>query len=227
MATNIRVMAQQALDLYYQEISPNDAFFDLESFMFQCAITYTDLLNNEYQILKEANKRESGYSNIELSSSWLIEEKVNIVYNEDKEKWVAYMSYPIFSFKWDATGNSLQGIRPLKGRNIYRKISLNEPRFEHILPVTSFIYYTLCNSKEVEFSCEPCDKELWVKYVPALVGNDDNCVVADAMVEPVIEKVLTVMFGARNGTTIQMADDGNKNLIQPQQANNDLKTVGR
>jgi len=222
MATKLQYAAQMAMDLYYQDYAPRDAFFDMESFMFQFAITYSSMLDAEFQAQRLMGRQETGFANIEISSAWLVEEILTTQYVKSKDKVCLYTSNPVYSFKWDSTGNALQGIRPVSGKNRYRKISLNEIRFDHILPTNSFILYYLNNGKEIEFINGIPDQEVIAKYVPALVGNDLDCVLADGMAEAVIKETLTVMFGAKNGNVVQMANDGNPNAVMPQQVNPDL-----
>ena len=222
MATKLQYAAQMAMDLYYQDYAPRNAFFDMDSFMFQFAITYSEMLDAEFQAQRVMGKQETGFANIEISSAWLVEELLTTQYVKSKDKVCLYTSTPIYSFKWDSTGNALQGIRPVSGKNRYRKISLNEIRFDHIVPTSSFIYYYLNNGKEIEFVHGIPEQEVIAKYVPVVVGNDPDCVLADGIVAAVIKETLTVMFGAKNGNIVQMANDGNSNTVMQQQVNSDL-----
>lgn len=226
MAVTLKDAAQMAMDLFYQDYAPRDAFFSLPQFKFMFATTYSDMLDKEFQAMRVAGKQETGFANIEISSGWLIEEIITTVYNEDKQKVIAFTSQKVFAFRWDATGNALQGLRPVKGwDNEYRKISLNELRFIHTLPTTGFTYYYLNNGREIEFVYGKPNTELIVKYVPVVTYDNDNCLLADGIVMPVIKETLNIMFGAKKETIIQTADDGNKNTIMPQQVNPALKSA--
>ena len=212
-----------AQDLFYQDYAPRNSFFTMQKWMFEIAAMYSTMLDAEFQQKRTEGKQESGFANIEISSAWLVEEPLKTVYIKAKEKVCLYTSQPVYSFRWDNTGNALQGIWPVKGINNFRKISLNEVRFKQILPVTGFVYYYLNNGKEIEFINGEPDTPVFAKYVPVVMGNDEDCLLADGIVMPVIKSVLDLHFGAKNGNVIQKADDGNSNAVIQQQVSPHLQ----
>ena len=133
--------------------------------------------------------------------------------------WYVKTKYPIFSFDYDSFANGLNGVRPLKGGRQLKKISINEIRFLDQVPITNDVFYWVEGVDKVYITQ---NLDLTLYYIPAVLGADDQCVMADTCVAEVIEKTLTLMFGAKNGNIIQKANDQNKNLILPQQVNPDL-----
>ena len=211
-----------AMDLYYQDYAPRDAYFDLPAFKLNFAWVYSAMLDAEFQEKRKEGRAETGFTNIENSSAWLLEETLTTAYVDYKDRVTMHTSSPIYSFRWDASGNSIQGIRPCKGVHRFRKINMNEARFEHIYPTTNFIYYYLNNGSEIEFLNGIPNQQLIIRYIPVVDGMQDNCLIADGLVMPVIEKTLEAMFKAKAGNVIQKADDGNQNLVQSQQVNPSL-----
>lgn len=216
--------AQRAMDLYYQDYAPRDKFLDIDDYKYQIAINYSAMLNALYQKMRADNKKEEGWGNVENSASWLIEETLKVGYDEDKERYSARTSQSIFSFDFDGTGNALQGIHGVsKDSPKFRKISLNERRFLHVIPLTNKVYYYLNNDKEIVFGGKiKKDQEIAVQYIPKVVGSSDDCVLSDNIIADVITRTLTLMFGAKNSNIIQESNDGNKNLVLGQQVNPNL-----
>lgn len=223
MAT-LREAAQRAEDLYYQDYAPRDKFIDTDDFAYQIAINYSAMLNALYQKVRSDNKREEGWGNVENSSAWLLEKVIEIDYSEEQKKFYAKTPTNIFSFDFDGTGNSLQGVCGTEeNTNRFRKISLNERRFYHILPTTNKVYYYLNNGNEIVFKGSvKKGMKITVQYIPQVVGSDDNCLLSDNIIADVITKTLTLMFGAKNGNVIQESNDGNKNAVLQQQVDPQL-----
>ena len=223
MAT-LREAAARAEDLYYQDYAPRDKFIDTDDFAYQIAINYSSMLNALYQKVRAENKRDEGFSNVENSSYWLIEEVLPIEYSEDNKKFFVKTTNNIFSFDYDGTGNAVQGVCGTdEPHNRFRKISLLERRFYHILPLTNKVYYYLNNGNEIVFKGNiKKGTKITVQYIPQVTIDNDNCLLSDNIIGDVITKTLTLMFGAKNGNIIQEANDGNKNTVLQQQTNPQL-----
>lgn len=214
------MVASKALDLYYQDYADRKEFFDIDDFKFHCAAKYSTLVNAMYQLVRKENKAETGFSNVEISSQWLIAQQVKeLQYDEEAIRWYVRTDFNVFSFDWDSFGNGLNGIRPY-GNNTcnLKKISNQELRFQDILPVTPDIYYFLDGKNRIDFLKKP-SLPLTLYYVPEVLSSDNNCVMSDNVVTEVITATLQLMFGAKNGNVIPEADDGNRNATLQQQTN--------
>lgn len=221
MATTLREVTQRAMDLYYQDYAPRDAFFDIDDFKFQVAIYYSAQLNTMFQAERSKTKREDGFSNVELSPSWIITEPVSVKWDDENEEYSATTKYDIFSFDFDNFPNGLQGVKSTPKQK-FRKVSLNELKFMFLMPESTKTYFHVCGKNKIVFTCPVHNDKATVYYIPSVVGNDDNCVLSDNIVADVIKNVLTIMFGAKNGNVIQEANDGNKNAMLPGQENKQL-----
>lgn len=216
MAKLIEV-ATRVMDLYYQNYTPNDKFLDIDDFKFQVAITYSAALNSLYQVERRANKQIEGFSNIEIPAAWLIEENIKIEYQEEEDRYIAKLSYPVFSFDFDNSANALQGVHSFgNAHKIYRKISLNERRFRQIIPPSSATFFYLNAKKEIVFWDAEDGAKIKVQYVPEVVGAENDCLLSDNVISTLEIQVLDTMFKAKNGNFIQKADDQNPTVAAPQ-----------
>ncbi len=209
--------AQRVYDLYEQNYAPNDRFLDIDDFKFHIAAIYTTMLDAQFQTERKAGKAETGFANVEITAQWMIEEVLNIECNEDEDKYFTKTSQPILGFRFDASANSLQGIHSFGNPHIiYRKISLQERRFKQNLPVVgdrSFFYVN--SEKEIIFWFAKAGSKIKVQYIPAALGLDDDCLLADSISNEIIA-TLELMFKAKNGNFIQKLDDQNPNNATPQ-----------
>jgi hypothetical protein len=220
-------IASLAEDLYYQDYAERDKFFDTDDFKYHCASAYSTMLDDEFQAWRKANKMETGFSNVELSAGWLVTQtfkETDAQYDEGNQRWYILLENSIFTFKFDAFGNGLNGIRPYGNSCNLKKISNQEIRFHDIIPVTPDIYYFVEGKKRIDFLKKPTFP-VTSYYIPEVIGNDNNCVISDSMVKPVIMATLQLMFGAKQGNVVHEADDGNKNNVLPQQTNPVLNKV--
>lgn len=219
MSITLKALANRAKDLYFQDYAPRDAFFDVNDFMFHAATIYSSMLNMLFQQNRKMSKAEDFFNNVENSSAWLISEPLEIKTDEATGDITAKTKQTIYNYDFDGNSQTLQDILSKKGVK-YRKLSLNERKFQHTLPITSVIYYSLGPNNTIEFSGMPCngDKPV-IQYVPVVVGNDGNCVMSDNIAADVIKQTLTLMFGAKSGMVVDETNDGNRNTTLQNQSN--------
>lgn len=218
MATLIEI-ATRLQDLYEQNYTPNDRFLDIDDFKFQVAATYSNMINTQYQVTRQQNKQMDGFANIEIPAAWLVQEIITL--KEDparKDQCIATLKHPVFSFDWDNAANGLQGVHSAEAHHcVYRKISLNERRFKQIIPPISAILFFLNSSTEIVFWGGKDGAKAQIQYVPKVVGEEDDCLLSDNVVAPIMDAVLARMFGAKNGNFIQKLDNQNPNIAPGQQ----------
>lgn len=221
MATSLSQLAERAQDLYYQDFATRDSFFDVDDFIFHAATYYSAALNQIYQATRREGKAQDGFSNIEIPAAWMLTEKVTLKKDE-----AGYFSgsteFPIFSFDFDAFANGLNRITAIdKNKKIdLVKISNNDIRFISLSHETCVRYYWVAPNNKIVATIG-AEVEVW--YVPAVVNNNVNCVLSDNIAADVIKNVLTIMFGAKNGNTVQMTNDSNNNPNVQTQGNPLLK----
>jgi hypothetical protein len=224
MAVTLQQLAQRVMDLYYQNYPPNDAFLDIDDFKFHIAAIYSSKLAAEFEVMRREGRTETGFPNVQLSPQWLQEEVLTIQYSEEEHRHYANTSRPVFGFKWDGTACSLQGVHshdPLHHK-IYRKISLHERRFRHVLPeIKDRILFYLNSDKEIVFWNAQKGDKIKVQYIPSVLGEENDCKLSEDLAAE-IQGALELMFKAKAGNFIQKADNQNPNIIPEQQVDKNL-----
>lgn len=220
MATLIDT-ASHIQDLYKQNYGANDDFFDIDDFVFWVATTYSELINKQYQVVRQQNKQLDGFANIEIPASWLVEQEITLTKDPiRRNQYFAKLKYPVFSFDWDNAANGLQGVHSIGTHHcLYRKISLNERRFKQILPDISAMLFYLNSPDEIIFWGGKEGAKALIQYVPKVVGQENDCILSDNIITPLADAVLMRMFQAKNGNFIQKLDDQNQNIVPGQQTN--------
>jgi hypothetical protein len=213
-------VATRVMDLYFQDFPDRKAFFTLKDFLYHAAAKYSTILNAAFQAARKENKIETGFSNVEINAQWLITQLVEeLEYDKLQQRFFVKTKQNIFSFDFDSWGNGLNGIRPY-GNNTcnLKKISNQEIRFADINPTTPDIYYYLEGKNRIDFLKKP-PLPLSLYYIPEVLGSDENCVLSDNAMSEVVTETLKTMLIAKQGIIIPEADDGNKNVVLPQQVN--------
>jgi hypothetical protein len=212
--------AAMAMDLFYQDYAPRDAFFDQTDFKRHFAAVYADMLNTMAGQVRKENRQLEGFGNLENSANWLIREKLTPKKSENG-CWVAKPSNCIFNFMYDSFGYGLDQITSAGncasggGCRVIR-ITPQEALNIDIAPISSVIYAWLAPDNEIQLS-NRVDIDIW--YIPEVDSEDENCHISAAIVHRVIRQVLDLFFVARNGTVIDETNDGNRNSVLGQQLN--------
>lgn len=222
MALLIEV-ATRIYDLFNQNYAPNDRFIDIDDVKFHVATTYSTMLNTAFQQQRKENKQMDGFSNIEISSMWMVSNELPIEYDEERDDFFIKLKQPVYSLDWDTSASALHGIHSIGGKHqLYRKIGLIERRFRQVIPPNTAIFYYLKTAEEIRLWNEPPGGRpikgaiVEVQYIPVIVGQDNDCKLSDNIIAPLIEQVLALLFKAKSGNFIQKLDDQNPNTPTPQ-----------
>lgn len=204
----------------------------MDDFKFHCAAKYSSILNGLFQIFRDKNKMETGFSNVEMNAQWLIKQCTvaenpkgtdsALQYDIENKRWYTDTRFGIFSFEFDAFGNGFDRISTPGNSCDVKKISTQEIRFDDTIPTTPDIYYHLEGNNRLVFLKKP-PLPLTLHYIPQVVGSDNDCVMSDNVVSEVIMATLQLMFGAKAGNVVSEANDGNKNDTIEQEVNPQLK----
>lgn len=209
MSVTLKQIADMAEDLYYQNYKADDQFFDLAHFKFLLATKYAEIINDEYKANKLLNKTLTGFSWVEISQDWLITESVEI--KRDKDEMSAELSQGIFGFEFDALSSGVQFVNIGGQCGELVRISINDRFAVCRMPITAQIMYYVKGSKII-FVNMNCDvKEAEVMYIPSVDCTNDDALLSDYKVHPMITETLNLMFGSKNGNIVDMTDDSNPN----------------
>lgn len=214
------IVAQDAMDLFYQDYAPRDSFFDLPAFKRYFAQVYADLFDSIFQQFRKEGKQYEGFANVEMTANWIVKETVTVEGIEGD--WYAKPTSCIFGFGYDSFSYALDNIKTNTKCHGEKpctiiKLSSDEARFLDVSQLTGVAYAWL--SAENKISITNNVKEVTIWYVPSVDADNGNCIVSQTIVAKCIRTTLDLMFGARNGTIVDETNDSNKVTTAQSQSN--------
>jgi hypothetical protein len=212
--------AQIVMDLYFQNFRTDEDFFRLFHFKYLCGVSYSKLLEQEYKQNRREAMLELGFSDVIIPSEWLIEEVVEFKEVDDEPNFYkATFKHPVFTFPYDAVSNGIQTIRPV-GKGMSCKEFIREAARRRWslcdLPMTSQVFW-FGEGKDIIAYSRKCkmDKmkvKIWYASDPADESfGEDGGFIHKSKEEDVIRMTLDIMMKARQGTVVDMSNDGNPN----------------
>lgn len=214
MPTTLKQIGDMAMAMYYQNYKSDDQFFDLAHFKFLAVNKYTELINDEANSNKLQNRGLTGFSFMEISSEWLIEETLKLQRDNKKNYHYVETERTPFPFDYDAMGSAVQYVS-LVGNQCgeLKRMAITDKWQLCGLPATSTIFYYV-EKNRIIFPNLTCNvKEIEVQYVPLVECSDDNSAMHEDKVHDIIALTLNLMFGARQGTMVDMSNNSNPNIV--------------
>lgn len=203
------------MGLFYQNYRADEDFFDLTHFKFLLAAKYSEIVKAEYAANKRENKMLTGFSWYEISPDWLIEETAKAEYDSSRREYSITLNNNVFAFEFDAMSSGVQYVTMhcADCGSIVRITQRDLIGLCH-MPRTSQVMYYVKGSNKIVFKNADCDLSkatFDIQYVPAVDCDNDDAEIHDDKVNDLIVEVLNLMFGARQGTLVDMSNDSNPN----------------
>lgn len=214
--TNLRpisrnILAQDIMDLYYQEIKSEEDFFDIGHFIRQVDYAYGEVLKAEYDRLRKEMREDlqSKLDYVTFESDWQTHERLELQREEESGLFYVTPSKGVFSFPYGDSMMGYQNLLPIQRgtctlvRSSLQRLSL----MEDFLPSDSGIVYWWPAKDKVYLTADCCKVvNLW--YIPT-IG-------ADALLMPgvagaITRYVLDIMFKAREGVVVDETNNQNSN----------------
>lgn len=211
MAESIRKVAQMAMDAFYQEFRPDNAFLRLEHFLYLCIAADSKLKQDEYaaQVNIRLRTRQMGAA-ISMSADNYITVEAEL----KKER--VKLPFPIMTFAGDNDNLGVASVTPVgKCKNIMR-LNIDEE-------------WMACDTPSVPFWIPDCDgvrflnlknncsvEKVKVRYIPQL-NNKGN--IQEARKWAVLNLVTVFIKSAKDGAIIDTSNDGNSNVAQQTEIN--------
>lgn len=204
--------AQAAMDLYYQNFATDDDFLKLYHFDYVAGGIYATLLQTEYEQSYARGLRDLGVGVADINPEWFIPESLT---TENKGGiQIARLPRPAFSFRFDKHFSGIQDVEAAGNREFIRITADERYKLKHA-GTTENVYWYL-KGRELFFHNSPAGlKDLVVYLIPALSydGGEgvDGDIIPDALRTVVIQETWKAFAQARQGTVVDMTNDGNPN----------------
>lgn len=211
MGQPINIVAQDAMDDFYQNYRSDSDFFTLDDFISRCGQVAADVYQKEWQRQYAEIRQERKPELVSYDPTWLNEQVLKV---EEKDSVrFAKLQQPIMSFLYDQQSCGIQYVfRTKPGPEIeLERQSLAEGWQLKYTPFSDKIYFTP-QSDRITFSTNGnCNVvNIKVLYVPAIGAN---MIIADGITNIVISEVVRSMREEKQGTIVKKSIDGNPNTV--------------
>ena len=212
MSLPLKLVAQQAMDNYYQQFkNDNTDFFSLEDFIQYCgnsvAAIYNTFYLEQYKEIRGDKKDEV----VTFDIGWLDEMMLDV--KETDGRLFSKFSKSIFTFPFDRSNTGLQNVfivNPNDRCECERSNINNIWQLEYIPQTNKIFFYVdkgglgfvnkgMCNVKKVR-----------VLYVPSVYADMN---VPDGIIEMVVQKTVLSMRQMADKHIVKKSLDGNDNQI--------------
>lgn len=213
MPKSVKQVAQLAMDLYYQDFKPSDAFLRIEHFVWLTITADSKLKQDEFKEQQLMNLRKKIlHAEIEMSS-----ENYDVVEVPIKNNSIT-LPQPIMSFSGDANSIGVSAVSPVGGdcAQPFIRINPDETWAACGFKDTVFWFPIKCKIEflHLEFNCKP--EKARVVYIPVL---DMNGSMQDTRVFQVLTMVVNFVKGAKEGVIVDTSNDGNPNVASQAEIN--------
>jgi hypothetical protein len=218
MATPLNIVAQQAMDMYYEQYkNDNTDFFGLVDFVLYCGNVISSIYNQyyieQYKEIKAERKEEVVTFDIGMLDEMLLD-----VYDGDNGLFAKYTN-PVFTFPYDKSNTAIQNVLPVSPKDIYEyeRSSINNFWQLQYIPITNKMFF-IPERTGIKFFTNglPNVNKVRVLYVPS-VSSTMN--VPEGVVDTAIQKTVTMMRELGKGNVVKKSLDGNDNKIPQTEIN--------
>ena len=213
---NIQVLAQDIMDLYYQDYKAAEDFFDLDHFVRQVKYSYDRLLKEEYERRRQELRQEGIVREliVTLDQSWLSAKEFDIKGDTTELD----LEEKVFSFPFDTNSIGVQDVVALDYACILARATESELWMLKYAPKTDTTFWYVKEAGKIGIK-KACGKgRIKVLYVPSISDKMD---ISDALASAIQKDVLLTMMQARQGTVINETNDGNQNKSAQTELNQD------
>lgn len=208
MSQQLVIIAQWAMDDFYQNYRSYQDFFNLQDFIDRAGAVVGAIYKDEFDRLRAELRQERQDEAISFSGDWL-SEQVLAVALQDGEM-VAELQQKPMSFPFDNQNSGIQDVFAVKPPGvILERSNINEIWQYNYLPSTNRIFWRLDRSKLKFFSKGVCPlKEVRVLYAPTV---SEDMEVPDGIIHAALTQTVLSMKGKAEGVVVKKALDGNDN----------------
>lgn len=208
MSQPLPIVAQYAMDEFYQNYRSGSDFFTLSDFSFHCMSTIAAAFKAEFEQRRAELRQDRQDEIVSFSHDWL-SEQILTVEHKSREIFAVLEQRPM-SFPFDMQDTGIQEVLPLSPfGTILERSSITEIWQFRYLPATDRIFWYLDRGKLKFFNKGSCTiNEIRVLYVPTICETMD---VPDGIIDVAVSGTVAKMKQLAQGVVIKKSLDENDN----------------
>lgn len=210
MPEKLPIIAQYAMDIYFQSYKSSSQFFDLEDFIFHCGATISDIFQQEYKAKYAELRAMKQEEVVTFPADWLLEQRLKIQ-RKDNEIF-AVLEQPIMGFSYDQQVAGIQSVEAARPRDAKLERTIQAAAWQNgLMPFTGRIFWYAKGDKLFFFNKGGCNiHEVNVLYIPAI---NETMLVPEGIIKMTIDQTVATMRQLAQGTIVKKAVDGNQNMV--------------
>lgn len=217
------LVAQEIMDLYYQQYKTNSDFFDKSDFVYFTGIGYADLVQAEYdKQYAMIRSEDAGQGLVSFDQSWV--QTTYLKPKKDEEGYYADLPAAVMSFMTDRYNIGIQNVFEIARGQLVEIIrsTVDSAWQDQYLPIGCAGFFYLEMGRRIRLVNVQANK-LKVNYVPS--SEDPALDIPDTKAGPIIQYVLNLMFAAKDKRVVARVN--NKNEQKTQQTEVDQNQLAR
>lgn len=213
MATPLKIVSQDAMDMFYQDYAPADAFFKIEDFIRECGATLSEYYRQGYETEYARLRSEGLQDNLVTFDEGVLNEQILDFENNE-----AKITKSVFSFPYDKSSVGYQYLFSEKENSCpLERASITLVWQFPYIPYTNRIFWWPDRGKMKYFTNSNSKlKRGRLLYVPAITEDME---VPDALLRMVIDNTVKVFAEFKKGNVIKKSIDENPNAVLETEAN--------
>ena len=225
MAQKLGDLAQNFMDLYYQQYKSDEDFFELYHFKYVAYVVFCKVLQEEYEKSYKLALGEEGRGEAQLNPDWYVTQEFEVMMSEIGDRQINF-STPPFQFRFDKQSSGIQNIFPFNKKcGEFIRTTVDEVWKIRNAPKTSVIWWHVLGNSIMLYNINCGLKKVRLSYIPSLVGLDDDAPISEAVQEDILRRGLELMFAARNGNVIDTSSLQTPNKVIETEINNAFKNL--
>jgi hypothetical protein len=208
MAQKIAIVAQYAMDQYYQNYRGNTDFFELSDFVFHCGAAIAEAYLQQYEMRRQEMRQEAKEEIVSFSHDWLSEQILKV--EKQQRETVAVLKQMPLSFPYDKQDTGIQDVFCLDppGTDLERS-NITEVWQQAYYPFTNRIFWWVDQGKIKFYNKGICNvNQIRVLYVPTI---SDDMLVPDGVIELAVVNTIAKLKQLAQGVVIKKSLDQNDN----------------
>lgn len=209
MSQPITIVAQGAMDNFYQNYKSGSDFFDIDDFIYYSGATLSDFYRQLYQTKYQENRADKKDEVLSFANGLLLNQDLDVKLDENGN-YAAKVINPVFTFTYDNNNTGYQEVFPLKPNNtkLERSSIVQVWQFDY-LPATNRIFWYVEHGVIYFFNKGRCNiNKVRLYYVPAI---SSSMLVPDELTKLVIDTTVKTMRELGDKTVVKKSLDQNIN----------------
>lgn len=220
MPQQLRYVAQQAMDNFYQQYKGEDDWYDLDDFILNCGNTIAAIYLSYYQQNYAMNRQDRNGEGISFDAGWLLEQEAEVT--KEGKVLFANLSNSVMTFPYDNNATGIQNVfitDPFSYDELERTTLSAIWQLQYTPKVNRIFFF----SDVAATGCESisrlgfvnkgnCNiKKIRVLYVPVM--NDGYSNVADGVISDAVIKTVLAMKQMASGVVVDETENQNSNKV--------------